>query len=204
MEAPTGSIASIRQVLRSFKLWLQALVLKLLLVSASTVVLLNLGVRHIGGGNTRPVSLERIPEKSRAMGKLALHMLTHPLRTDEEDPRAVVAAEAVRNGVNPDLALAVAKAESAFYPHAISSTGAMGLMQLMPATARAYLVRDPFDIRQNADGGTRLLNDLLQHYRGDARRALAAYNAGTARVPRRGPYRVPRSTRAYVSKILND
>lgn len=165
-------------------------------------MLLNLTVRHVGGGDVPLWATKRLEDKTRALGMLGAHMLVHPMRTDESDTRAVVAEAARHNGVNPDLALNVARAESGFHPHAISSTGAMGLMQLMPRTARLYGVRDPFDAHQNADGGTRLLHDLTVRYRGDYRRVLAAYNAGPGRVPRSGPYRVPRSTRGYVSRIL--
>lgn len=190
--------------LQRFKLWLQALILKLLLCTTVTVTGVNLIVRHVGGGAATPISLTRLPEKSRAVTKLAMHLMTHPVRADESDIQRIVSDVALKNGVPPELALAVARAESSFHPHAISGTGAMGLMQLMPATARAYGVVDPFDLRQNAEGATRLLRDLLDRYRGDVRRALAAYNAGTARVPRRGPYSVPRSTRAYIAKIMAD
>lgn len=178
------------------------LVLQVAAVTLGFVMSVNFLVRNVGGGDTQPLSTRRMDEKFRALGMLGAHMLVHSLRTDESDTRAIVAEAARRNGVNPDLALKVAQAESSFRPHAISATGAMGLMQLMPNTAREYGVRDPFDARQNADGGTQLLHDLTQRYRGDFRRVLAAYNAGPGRVPRHGPYHVPPSTRGYVSRIL--
>jgi soluble lytic murein transglycosylase-like protein len=79
----------------------------------------------------------------------------------------------------------------------------MGLMQLMPATARELGVDDPFDIDQGADGGVRYLKRLLISYRGDVRRALAAYNAGAARIPSRGPFAMPLETRTYVSRVVS-
>jgi soluble lytic murein transglycosylase-like protein len=79
----------------------------------------------------------------------------------------------------------------------------MGLMQLMPATARELGVHDPFDVEQNADGGVRYLKQLLGTYRGDIQLALAAYNAGLARVSRRrGILGLSIETRTYVSRVV--
>jgi soluble lytic murein transglycosylase-like protein len=85
----------------------------------------------------------------------------------------------------------------------VSRKGALGLMQLMPATARRLGVRDPFDPAQNIQAGARYLRELLTQFRGDLALALAAYNAGEAAVMRAG-YRVPpyAETLAYVPRVL--
>jgi soluble lytic murein transglycosylase-like protein len=96
----------------------------------------------------------------------------------------------------------VVATESAYNPRARSSKGAQGLMQLMPATAARFGVRDVWDPEQNLIGGMRYLEHLLAYYRGDLARVLAAYNAGEDAVDHyRGlpPYS---ETRAYVARIL--
>jgi soluble lytic murein transglycosylase-like protein len=104
-------------------------------------------------------------------------------------------------GVDARLVEAVVETESKFDPYAVSRRGAMGLMQLMPQTAQRFKVQDVFDPRQNLEGGTRYLKELLIRYQ-DTALALAAYNAGEEAVDRyRGipPYR---ETRGYVARIL--
>lgn len=100
------------------------------------------------------------------------------------------------------LVLAVMEAESAFNATALSSAGAIGPMQLMPATARRYGV-DPWNPSENIVGGVRYLRDLLSMFDGDLRLALAAYNAGEGSVMRAGN-RIPpfAETQAYVPKVL--
>jgi soluble lytic murein transglycosylase-like protein len=99
------------------------------------------------------------------------------------------------------LVLAVMKVESGFNPRAVSDRGAMGLMQLMPATAADLGVVAPFDPQQNIDGGVRYLRELLDAFSGDLRLALAAYHAGPKRVRRAQgvPFEV---TRRYVQDVL--
>jgi soluble lytic murein transglycosylase-like protein len=105
--------------------------------------------------------------------------------------------------ISPNLIRAVVKAESNFKINAISRAGAQGLMQLMPDTARELGVNDPFDIRQNIDGGTRYLRQMLDLFGGDIRKALSAYNAGPGNVIKYGG-NVPFSeTKQYVSRVLN-
>ena len=111
---------------------------------------------------------------------------------------------AYQHGVDPWLLHAVIRAESAYNPSAISSKGAMGLMQLMPGTAARYGVTDPYNPEQNILGGARYLKDLLGMFGSDVRLAVAAYNAGEGNVQKYG-YQVPpfEETRGYVSKVLN-
>lgn len=104
--------------------------------------------------------------------------------------------------VSPDLVRAVVEAESNFKVDAVSVAGAQGLMQLMPATARELGVDDPFDIRQNIDGGTCYLRQMLDLFGGDVRKALSAYNAGPGNVRKyNGDVPFP-ETRQYVSRVL--
>lgn len=110
---------------------------------------------------------------------------------------------AEKYGMAPELIRAVVKAESNFKIDAVSVAGAQGLMQLMPATARELGVHDPFDIRQNIDGGTRYLRQMLDQFGGDIRLALSAYNAGPGNVLKyKGNVPFP-ETQRYVSRVLN-
>jgi hypothetical protein len=106
--------------------------------------------------------------------------------------------------VRPALVRAVAAQESNFNPRAVSPKGAQGVMQLMPGTAQAMGVVDPFDIRQNVRGGTRYLAQLLRTYGGDEAQALAAYNAGPGAVAKAGGRlgALPAETQAYVPRVL--
>jgi soluble lytic murein transglycosylase-like protein len=109
---------------------------------------------------------------------------------------------AARDGrVDPALALAVTSVESGFDPSAVSPAGAVGLMQLMPATAQALGVENPYDPMQNARGGATYLRELLARFGGDLPSALAAYNAGPGAVERYGGVPPP-ETRGYVARVL--
>ena len=103
--------------------------------------------------------------------------------------------------VSPDLVRSVMAVESEFDQWAVSSKGARGLMQLMPATARQLGVSDSFDARQNIFGGTQYLRILLDQFGGDMALAIAAYNAGPNAVLRYGGIPPYRETRGYVQKV---
>lgn len=116
---------------------------------------------------------------------------------------AVIGQAAAKQGLPPDRLRDVIRKESAFYPCAVSPKGAMGLMQLMPGTARDLGVSDVFDPVENVNGGARFLRQLLDRYGGDWRLALGAYNAGPAAVDAaRGVPAYP-ETQDYVRALLN-
>ncbi|MBI3974214.1 MAG: lytic transglycosylase domain-containing protein [Chloroflexi bacterium] len=115
---------------------------------------------------------------------------------------ALILEAAAREGVDPALAGAVARAESNLNPRAVSSAGAKGLMQLMDGTARALGVADSFDPVQNAIGGVKYLKQMLTRYGGDVARALAAYNAGPGAVDKHGGVPPFKETQHYVQRVL--
>jgi len=116
---------------------------------------------------------------------------------------AAIQQAAARHNVDPNLVRAVVKVESNFNPNAVSRKGAMGLMQLMPATARQLNVRNPFDPEQNVDAGVRHLKQLLDSYGGDVKLTLAAYNAGAGAVARSSGVPHYAETQNYVRRITN-
>ncbi|MEO5926126.1 MAG: lytic transglycosylase domain-containing protein [Bryobacteraceae bacterium] len=124
-----------------------------------------------------------------------------PVAKPSSDPRILVREAALRAGLPPEFVASVANVESAMRPDAISSKGAIGVMQLMPATAKS-LGADPHDMRQNIDAGARLLRDLLLKYDGDVVKALSAYNAGPGAVARYQGLPPYDETRRYVNKVI--
>jgi soluble lytic murein transglycosylase-like protein len=120
------------------------------------------------------------------------------------DPKELVTQAAIRNGLQPELLHSVAAVESGYRQQAASRKGAVGIMQLMPETARE-LQADPSDPEQNVNAGARYLRRLLLKYMDDAyqlRKALAAYNAGPAAVDRYGGIPPYPETQQYVRKVL--
>src|SRR6266436_4924368 len=121
----------------------------------------------------------------------------------QQDIDAAIDQAAARHNVDPSLVRSVVKVESNFNPNAVSRKGAMGLMQLMPSTARSLNVSNPFDPQQNVDAGVRHLRRLLDSYGGDVRLSLAAYNAGSGAVARSAGVPRFRETQNYVRRITN-
>jgi soluble lytic murein transglycosylase-like protein len=123
-------------------------------------------------------------------------------RRDALEP--LIRQVAARHGVEPALVRAIAHVESRFDAQAVSPAGAVGVMQLMPGTAKRYGTADRADPAQNLDGGVRYFKDLLGLYRGNVALALAAYNSGERNVERHA-YRVPpfRETMLYVPEVLS-
>jgi hypothetical protein len=167
------------------------------------------------------IRVTRIPKTLKAMGNskdgalplsggksTALHNRRHkPFSIDSANRKRFIPhiqRIAKQHGLDPRLMQAVISAESSFNPRAVSHAGAMGLMQLMPGTARRFGVSDPFDPEQNMDGGARYLRWLLDKFNNDRVLALAAYNAGENAVIKYG-HRIPpyAETQTYISRVLD-
>jgi soluble lytic murein transglycosylase-like protein len=144
------------------------------------------------------VLLRSAPEVSEAGGRISAAQLARSVEYD-----SIIEAASVSTSIEPDLLRAVIVVESGFDADAISPKGARGLMQLMPATARAYGAADAGDPSQNIHAGARYLRDLIDRYENDLELVLAAYNAGETAVERHGR-RIPpyRETLRYVPRVL--
>jgi soluble lytic murein transglycosylase-like protein len=120
------------------------------------------------------------------------------------DLHSLTASAGARHDLDADLIASVVHAESAGNPHAVSRTGAKGLMQLMPGTAHEVGVTDSFDPAQNVEGGTAYFNSLLLRYHDNLPLALAAYNAGPGAVDKYHGIPPFRETRAYVARVIHE
>ena len=127
-----------------------------------------------------------------------------PVAQGETKSSSFLAESGARHNVNVALLEAVVKAESGGNPHAVSRTGARGLMQLMPGTAAQLNVTDSFDPVSNVNGGSTYLDQLLTRYHDNVALALAAYNAGPGAVDRYHGIPPFRETRAYVAKVIRE
>jgi soluble lytic murein transglycosylase-like protein len=121
---------------------------------------------------------------------------------DDKTLSPLIESAAKTQELQPKLLRAVIERESAFRPCAVSLKGAKGLMQLMPDTAGDMGVINPFDPKQNIDGGAKYLKQLLVKYGGDLAQALGAYNAGPGTVDQAGGVPTIRETRDYVNAIM--
>lgn len=138
--------------------------------------------------------VQQFEEASRRVGLPAGDELTDQINRE-------ILAAAQRFDLDPELIRALIRAESNFRPDAVSSAGAMGLMQLMPGTAASLGVTDPFDIAQNINGGSEYLRRMLDMFDGNVNLALAAYNAGAGAVQRHGGIPPFRETQNFVPRV---
>jgi membrane-bound lytic murein transglycosylase B len=148
--------------------------------------------RYIGRDSVQSANAKIVEANS----PTAASKLSTPMDIDSAIEQA-----AARHNVDPNLVRAVVKVESNFNPNAVSRKGAMGLMQLMPSTARQLRVQNPFDPEQNVDAGVRHLKQLLESYNGDVKLTLAAYNAGAGAVARSSGVPHYAETQNYVRRI---
>ena len=116
--------------------------------------------------------------------------------------RSIILRVAQRHKVDPDMVKAIIMAESSFNPKAISNRGALGLMQLMPNTAKSLGVNDAFDPENNINAGVLYFKKLLKEFRGDVKLALAAYNAGSRKVKEYQGVPPYKTTHAYIKKVF--
>ncbi len=163
------------------------------------------GVVHftnISGLDSR-YKLIRKEDSGPSNGTIAPSRVFMPTQEDIQKYANIIQTASKAYGVDASLVHAVISAESMYNQNAVSRTGAMGLMQLMPDTARRYGVQNMMDPTENIHGGVRYLRDLLAMFKGRVDLAIAAYNAGENAVIRHG-HRIPpyAETRHYVPKVL--
>lgn len=123
-------------------------------------------------------------------------------KNSRENIEGLIEKYAQKNNLDPDFIKAVVKQESGFNPDATSKCGAMGLMQLMPNTAKGLGVTNAYDPEQNIEGGVKYLKSMLNRFNNDPKLALAAYNAGPGAVQKYGDVPPYRETQNYVKNIL--
>lgn len=147
------------------------------------------------------VSFTNVPTND-AFTKVDLGSLRLRARVPMKELEGTIAHHSRQQQLDPALISAIIKAESDFDPDAVSRSGAIGLLQLMPETAVRLEVRDPFNPEENIAGGARYLRYLLDRFHGNLPLALAAYNAGATRVEQYNTLPPIHETRRYVKKVL--
>jgi soluble lytic murein transglycosylase-like protein len=147
-----------------------------------------------------------VPGKGRVKVLLAIKKtIPNSMSSPYSDTKAyepIIKSAGQRFTIDPDLVRAVIKAESNFNPRAVSPKGALGLMQLMPATAKEMAVSNPFNPEENIHAGVRYLVELLHIFNWNLPLALAAYNAGPGRVIERNEIPSIKETMDYVERVM--
>ena len=132
------------------------------------------------------------------------YQVQEPMNATKVEIQRLVSESCTKHGVDPKLVMAVIQQESGFNQNAISKTGAQGLMQLMPATAKSLGVQNAFNPEQNIEGGVKYLKGLLDRFHGNKILALAAYNAGPNAVKKYNGIPPYKETQNYVKNILKN
>jgi soluble lytic murein transglycosylase-like protein len=174
-------------------------------LSVNSALARELGVDLLSGSDTSTVSTDSSSTEATSESSATSTAGTSSGSCDlviSEELEEIFAEAAETYGVDEKLLKSVAKVESNFNASAVSSAGAVGIMQLMPATAEGLGVSDSYDARENIFGGAKYLSQLLSKYDGDTSLALAAYNAGSARVDQYGGIPPYTETQNYVTKVL--
>jgi hypothetical protein len=146
------------------------------------------------------ISFEKIEDEKQSDAAPAPTPVPARAQTLEE----IVQEACAKYSIDPDIVMSLIRAESSYDPKAVSRKGAQGLMQLMPKTAALLGVDNPMDAASNVDGGTRYLVSLLNEYNRDLTKALAAYNAGPARVDKYHGVPPYRETIMYINRVVRD
>ena len=170
----------------------------------ASLLLVNGAVRVIGEGYPTLLTPRFFNQKVEALRLFASHLGSHPFGDPHPDTDRLLLEAAQTHNIPPALVKAIAIAESELKPHRISAAGAMGIMQLIPATADYLKVKDPFHSVQNINGGARYLQILWKRYKGDLTRVIASYNTGPGNVPRRGKLKLPGETRHYLKRVRRE
>ncbi len=153
------------------------------------------------------VRVETVPDPPPAPSAVAVSVPTPAsgaAQPTAAELREMLSHAGAEHNIDADLLASVVHAESAGHAHAVSRTGAQGLMQLMPGTAAEVGVKDAFVAAENVEGGTRYLDALLTRYHDNIAKALAAYNAGPGAVDRYHGIPPYRETRAYVARVIRE
>lgn len=157
----------------------------------------------------RTVPLKSIDQRNPVHSRVTMQKVSYlqkagdfPNSRSMETIHATVDEKARLHNIDPQLVEAVIRAESNWNPYAVSSKGALGLMQLMPSTAALLGVANPFDPEENIDGGVRYLKHMIERFNGNLTLALAAYNAGPKMVEKNGMVPSIPETVAYVKRVL--
>jgi soluble lytic murein transglycosylase-like protein len=189
--------------MRGLRAILPARAVRSALAAASVLVAVLVPALAAGGVEVRPGASGRKVITNENEVQRARRLAPYLVAPAADDLLPLIERQAMSRGLDPRLVRAVVQVESGYNPAAVSNKGAMGLMQLMPATALDLDVTSPFEPEENLRGGTEYLSDLIDRFGGDPTLALAAYNAGPGAVARYGGVPPYPETVSYVENVLS-
>lgn len=198
---PSNTAVIARRAFRSLVPVLLATLASMAAAQAEEIYMRDDGAGGIVFGNT-PGKEAPVAEKRRGQRAAAAAGRPSEKSASRQELAPLVAAAAAAHGLPEELLTAVVEVESNFNPAAVSPKGAVGLMQLMPQTARHLGVENPRDPVANLDGGARYLKQLIARFGNDLSLAIAAYNAGPGAVLRNGTIPPYAETQSYVPKVI--